>query len=100
MPLDFLTPAEAAQQLGITRTTLYDWLGRSRRGLFELHGQFVTIEFRQTGGKGQGHIQIDAAEVERLRELMRVRPRIASPSRRAPRPQSFPGITVPLGRPV
>ena len=51
---ELLTPAEAAPRLGITSTTLYDWFGRSRRNLLEIHGRRVTIEFFQTGAKAQG----------------------------------------------
>jgi hypothetical protein len=94
-----LTPKQAASRLGVTTTTLYDWLGRSRRGLFVLHGQPVTVEFFQTGAEGQGRILIPATEIARLKELMRVpveRIRI----RRPPAPRAlYPGITVPLGRP-
>ncbi len=95
-----LTPKQAASRLGVTTTTLYDWLGRSRRGLFVLRGRPVTVEFFQTGAKGQGRIRIAAREVERLRELMRV---LVAPlqTRCLPvRRDRFPGITVPLGRPA
>jgi predicted site-specific integrase-resolvase len=99
MPADLLTPFEAAQRLGITVTTLYDWLGQSDRGLLMVRGQTVTIDYFQGGAKGQGRIRIEEAEVERIKELMRVRPR-CSPSRRPPvRPGTFPGISVPLGLP-
>ncbi len=95
-----LTPRNAAARLGITVTTLYDWLGRSRYGLLEIRGQHVTIDYLQGGAKGQGRIRIEANEVERIRELMRVKPQIA-PSRRPPLPRvNFPGINVPLGRPT
>lgn len=99
MTLELLTPAEAAHRLGVSVTTLYDWLGRSRRNLLEIHGQLVTIEFFQTGAKAQGRIRIPAVEIERLQELMRVKPRSA-PTRRPPiRRESYPFITVPLGYP-
>ncbi len=96
---EMLTPKQAASRLGVTTTTLYDWLGQSRRGLFVLRGRPVTVEFFQTGAKGQGRIRIVAREVERLLELMRV---LVEPgrTRRLPiRRDRFPGITVPLGRP-
>ena len=91
---------EAARRLGIRTTTLYDWLGRSRYGLLEIRGQQVIIDYLQGGAKGQGRIRISATEVNRLNELMRVTPQTI-PARRPPTPQlSFPGITVPLGRPA
>jgi hypothetical protein len=97
---ELLSPRLAAGRLGVTTTTLYDWLGRSRRGLFVLRGQPVAVEFFQTGAKGQGRIRIPAREVERLKELMRV-PVEPTRTRRPPvRRDRFPGITVPLGRPV
>ena len=96
---ELLNALEAARRLGIRSTTLYDWLGSSRRGLLEIRGQRVTIEYFQGGPKGQGRIFLEAAEVERIREFMRVRQTIL-PVRRAPiRRAMFPGITVPLGRP-
>ena len=96
---EMLTPTQAAGRLGITATTLYDWLGRSRRGLFVLRGQSVTVEFFQTGAKGQGRIRIPAREVERLKELMRVPVEPVRIRRPPVRRERFPGITVPLGRP-
>lgn len=96
---ELLTPAAAARRLGITVTTLYDWLGRSRIGQFEIRGRRVTISYLQGGAKGQGRIRIEADEVERVRELMRVTS-FAPPPRRMPlRQHSFPHIHVPLGRP-
>jgi hypothetical protein len=96
---EMLTPKQAAARLGVTATTLYDWLGRSRRGLFVLRGQPVTVEFYQTGAQGQGRILLPAREVGRLKELMRV-PVEPTRTRRPPvRRDPFPGITVPLGRP-
>ena len=40
-----------------------------------------------------------AGEVERLKNLMRVRPQPLLPRRPPIRPTTFPGITVSLGRP-
>jgi hypothetical protein len=95
-----LSVSEAAQRLGIRPTTLYDWLGRSRYGLLEIRGHHVTIDYLQGGAKGQGRIRISATEVNRLNELMRVKPQTI-PARRPPLPSLiFPGITVPLGRPA
>ena len=79
--------------------TVYDWLGRSRRGFFVLRGRVVMVEYYQTGAKGQGKIRIPAREVDRLKELMRVPVEPARARRPPVRPDKFPGITVPLGRP-
>jgi len=99
-PSDQLLDAdEAARRLGISRTCLYAWLGDSNRGLLLIRGQPVTISYFQGGPRGQGRIRIEASEIERLRELMRVTPRAYVPRRPAARPTAFPGITVPLGRP-
>jgi hypothetical protein len=96
---NLLCSKEAARRLGISRACLYEWLGQSDAGAFMIRGQPVTIDYLQGGAKGQGRIQIAAVEVERLKDLMRVRPR-KLPSRRLPDPHSnYPGITVKLGRP-
>lgn len=96
---EMLTPGQAAGRLGVTATTIYDWLGQARRGVFVLRGRPVAVEFFQTGAKGQGRIRIPAREVERLRGLMRV-PVAPERVRRPPvRGDRYPGITVPLGRP-
>jgi hypothetical protein len=99
MPEDLLTAAEAAHRLGVTVTTLYDWLGQSDRGLLVIRGRPVTIGYFQGGPRGQGHIRIESFEVARVRELMRVHPTPLRPRRPPARPVSYPGITVPLGRP-
>jgi hypothetical protein len=94
-----LSATEAAERLGITVTTLYDWLGQSDHSLLVIRGQRVTIHYYQSGSQGQGRIKIEADEVERLKELMRVVPQRAL-LRRPPMPRNqFSGITVPLGRP-
>ena len=99
MSQQFLSSKEAAYRLGITAPTLYDWLGRSDYGLLVIRGQAVSIRYYQGGAAGQGRIQIEASEVERIRELMRVVPQ-TRPSRRPPMAShQFPRITVPLGRP-
>jgi hypothetical protein len=59
----------------------------------------VTINYLQGGPQGQGRIKIEAGEVERLKELMRVRPQAPPPRRLPVRRDAYPGITVPLGRP-
>jgi hypothetical protein len=100
MSHDLLTAKEAASRLGITATTLYDWLGESDYGLLVIRGQRVTIRYFQSGPSGQGKIQIEACEVERIKELMRVVPQQVIPRRPQLRSDQFPGITVPLGRPM
>jgi hypothetical protein len=97
--VEFLPTKEAARRLGITVTTLYDWLGQSDHGLLVIRGQSVTIRYLQSGANGHGKIQIESSEIDRLRELMRVVPQKAIPRRHRPHSEQFPGITVPLGRP-
>jgi hypothetical protein len=97
---ELLTAAEAARRLGIRVTTLYDWLGRSRIGQLEIRGQRVTIDYLQGGARGQGRVRIEAAEIDRLRELMRVRPLPAVPRVPPTKSMQWPGITVPLGKPT
>ena len=99
MPEELLSAREAARRLGVAVTTLYDWLGRSDRGRLVLRGRAVSVHYFQGGARGQGRICIEASEVLRLLEFMRVRPRPETPRRPPARCQSFPGITVPLGRP-
>jgi transposase len=99
MAEDLLSTREAARRLGVTVTTLYDWLGRSDNGLLVLRGRKVTVTYYQGGPCGQGRIRVAESEVARVLELMRVHP-CAARLRRPPRPAGgFPGITVPLGRP-
>ncbi|WP_207396476.1 helix-turn-helix domain-containing protein [Bremerella alba] len=89
---------EAAQLLGIRTSTLYEWLSKSDAGEFEVRGIPFVVNYLQGGKRGQGRIKIEPSEVERLKEAMRVRPNVRYqriPSNRT----SFPGITVPLGRP-
>jgi hypothetical protein len=96
---ELLSAREAARWLGMAVASLYDWLGQSDRGLLVIRGQPVTIDYLQGGPRGQGRIRIEATEVERLKDLMRVQPQRIVPRRPPLRHQSFPGITVPLGRP-
>jgi len=94
-----LSAKDAAAVLGITTSTWYDWLSQSNAGTFEVCGEPITINYYQGGRRGQGRIKIDALEIERLQEAMRVHPQ-SPPKRRQPsKPLHFPGITVPLGRP-
>ena len=94
-----LSAKEAAQCLGVTVATFYGWLSQSDAGTFEIRGQSITIIYYQGGRRGQGRIKIDARELERLLQAMRVRPQ-PQPKRRQPiKQQHFPGITVQLGHP-
>lgn len=94
-----LTTSTAAEKLGITVTTLYDWLSQSDRGNFVIRGEHVTVDYLQGGPKGQGRMVIEASEITRIRNLMRVRPQSAR-CRRQPMPRGFfPHVNVPLGRP-
>jgi hypothetical protein len=99
MPDELLSSTDAARRLGISRASLYGWLDRSDAGTLILQGQPVTVGYFQTGAKGQGRIKIEVAEVDRLKELMRVHPRPSRTRRPAARPQAYPGITVKLGYP-
>jgi hypothetical protein len=100
MPVSLLSAKEAAEQIGLTRSTFYGWLGLSDHGLLVIRGQPATIRYYQGGAQGQGKIQIEAAEIERLQELMRVVPQKPTRHRSPTSRNSFPGITVPLGRPA
>lgn len=99
MSSELLTSAQAAQRLGISVPTLYDWLAQSNAGEFQIRGQSITIDYFQGGRRGQGRIQIEAAEIHRLQEAMRARPQPRTMRRQPTKSQHFPGITVPLGRP-
>jgi hypothetical protein len=99
MPEDLLTTQEAARRLGISRASLYGWLSQSDAGSLLIRGQPVTVDYLQSGGKGQGRIRIEAQEVERLKDLMRVHPRPSEARRPPVQASRFPGITVKLGRP-
>jgi hypothetical protein len=99
-PEDLLTTQQAAQRLGVAPASLYDWLSKSNAGTLLIRGQPVTIDYLQGGPKGQGRIMIEAHEIERLKELMRVRANsipLRKPS--TPRAVNYPGITVKLGLP-
>jgi len=100
MSEELLTVQVAARRLGITPPTLYDWLGQSDYGILTIRGGRVSVRYLQGGPRGQGRIRIPAGEVDRLLEAMTVAPR-HPPSRPdgARSLKSYPGITVPLGRP-
>lgn len=99
MAAEYRSPTEAARLLGITVTTLYDWLSQSDYGLLQIRGEKVTVDYLQAGPAGHGRIRIAASEVERLLELMRVKPKQIVTRRPPLQRTTFPGITVPLGRP-
>lgn len=96
---ELLSTTDAARRLGVCRATLYGWLGESDTGSFLLRGQPVTIQYFQSGARGQGRIKLEAQEVERVRNLMRVQPRPQTVRRPAIKQTEFPGIRVKLGRP-
>jgi hypothetical protein len=99
MSEELLTSREAARRLGLSTASLYGWLAKSNAGTLVIRGEPMTIDYFQGGPKGQGRIMIEAQEVERLRDAMRVRPRPITARRPRAAPQTFPGITVKLGRP-
>lgn len=99
MPDEFLNTADASKRLGITRSAFYAWLAESDAGSFRIQGQPVAIRYYQTGGRGQGRIRIEIQEIERLRDLMRVRPHHQLQRQPPVKQCQFPGITVKLGRP-
>jgi len=98
--MNLLTSQQAADMLGISVLTLYDWLGQSNAGEFEIRGEPVTIEYYQGGRKGQGRIRIEDSEIRRLLSLMRSTP-IPQRRRQTPNKKSAPFqyITTKLGRP-
>jgi hypothetical protein len=99
MSNELLTAAEAARRLGIRVTTLYDWLGQSDHGLLRIRGAPFTIDYLQSGPRGQGKIGIDVVEVERIKLAMRAVPLRRVERRLFMQSRIYPGITVPLGRP-
>ncbi len=99
MESNLQTTQKAAQWLGISKATFYDWLAQSDAGTLVIRGQPVTIDYYQGGPRGQGRIKIETAEIERLRELMRVRPNFRSQRRPPRRAGHYPGIYVELGDP-
>ena len=99
MSRELLSSQEAARRLGISPTTLYDWLAQSNAGTFMLRGQPVTIRYYQTGRRGQGRIKIECQEVERLLALMRVSPTSTQIRRPPSKKASLNHITTRLARP-
>ena len=75
MASELLSTSDAAQRLGISTATTYQWLADSDAGTLVILGQPVPVDYFQGGPRGQGRIKIEAHEVERLKQLMRVRAR-------------------------
>jgi len=96
---EYVQPSEAARRLGISVTTLYDWLSQSDYGLLKIRGETVTIQYLQSGPAGHGRIRIASAEIDRIMECMRVRPTGTVMGRPPMKQSDYPGITVPLGCP-
>jgi hypothetical protein len=96
---DLLSANEAARRLGISTASLYAWLAQSDAGALVIRGQRAVIDYLQGGAKGQGRIKIEAGEIERFKDLMRVRPQPVVQRRPPVKTDTFPGITVMLGRP-
>jgi len=90
---------------GVSRSdNLLVILGNARsidQGLarFSLASEAADQVLTGPGPAGQGRIRIQAREVERLKDLLSVRLPPNRPRRLPSRPDSFPGITVVLGRP-
>jgi len=94
-----LTTAEAANALGISKLTLYDWLAQSDASGFLIRGQPVTVSYFQGGRKGQGRIRIAESEVSRLLSLMAVTPRTVKARKPSQKHRSLQHITARPGRP-
>lgn len=99
MAEELASAQEAARQLGISVTSFYDWLRQSDEGALVIRGQSATIDYLQGGPRGQGRIKLEVSEVERIKELMRVRPERTRQRSMPIQGTAFPGIFVPLGRP-
>jgi hypothetical protein len=97
--MNLLTSADAAARLGIERSTFYDWLSQSDSGSFMIRGQETTIAYFQGGRRGQGRIQIEESEVERLLELMKASPRPQRQHNPMRESTDLQHITTKLGRP-
>ena len=99
MSSELLSSEQAARKLGISVFTLYDWLGQSDAGRFEIRGQPVTIAYYQGGRRGQGRIKIDSREIDRLLSLMRVSPQPNILRKKPTKKPTLQHITAKLGRP-
>lgn len=99
MPDKLLTSTEAARRLGVSVHRLYEWLAQSDRGRFLLRGAPITVEYFQSGAKGQGPIRISVREVERLLDRMRVKPTTQRNRRNPTIRTALQHITAKPGRP-
>jgi len=101
MPANLLSTDEAAERLGITRSTLYDWLAQSDSGEFMIRGQAETINYFQGGRRGQGRIKFEEREINRLLTRMKVQPKENKPRQlpKQKRKSDFQYIKVKPGRP-
>jgi hypothetical protein len=99
MANQLLNSKDAAAALGLSVLTLYDWLGQSDAGRFEIRGQPVTIAYYQGGRRGQGRIKIDSREIDRLLSLMRVSPQPNALRKKPTKKPTLQHITAKLGRP-
>jgi transposase-like protein len=99
MAKELASAKEAARRLGVSVTSFYDWLRQSDEGTLVIRGQSATIDYLQGGPRGQGRIKLEVGAIERIKELMRVRPALSRPRTSPIRGTIYPGITVPLGRP-
>jgi len=94
-----LNSKEAAESLGVSVLTLYDWLTQSDRGAFMIRGEKVTIDYFQGGRNGQGRIKVAVDEIDRLIALMRVKAKPEHVRKRPAKIRELPHINVPLGLP-
>ena len=99
MPSDLLNAREAAQRLGISVHTLYGWLSASSKGRLEIHNRPLSINYFQTGRRGQGRIKIESQEIDRLLLLMQPKPESTARRKRSKAAPALQHITTPLERP-
>jgi len=97
--MSLVSTKEAADALGISVFTLYDWLSQSDAGEFVVRGQATTIEYYQGGRNGQGRIRIAHSEIERLLSLMKVISQPKTPRKKRQRREHLQHISTKLGRP-
>lgn len=99
MAHELLTSNDAAERLGISTLTLYDWLSQSDAGEFMIRSQPTTIEYLQGGRKGQGRIRIAESEIMRLLSLMTVTPATVKTRKPSQKKRLLQHITTTPGRP-
>jgi transposase-like protein len=68
-----LSTLDTARRLGISRASLYDWLDQANAGQFMLGCQPATFEYLERSRQGRGRIRIETKELERIKDLKRVR---------------------------